>query len=89
MDMSMNRRGVIEAIGAGGLTVLAGCSSNSSNEQNEQGQSSAPVDFEIVAYNTPKKLEIGERGEIEITVHNAGERKADFSSPSLCPYSGS
>jgi hypothetical protein len=81
MDMSMNRRGVIEAIGVGGLTVLAGCSSNSSNEQSEQGQSSAPVDFEIVAYNTPKTLEIGERGEIEITVHNAGERKADFRAP--------
>jgi hypothetical protein len=79
--MGMNRRGVIEAIGVGGLTVLAGCSSNSSNEQSEQGQSSAPVDFEIVAYNTPKTLEIGERGEIEITVHNAGERKADFRAP--------
>ena len=34
--MSMNRRGVIEAIGVGGLTVLAGCSSNSSDDQSEQ-----------------------------------------------------
>jgi|GEM_PF-2119003 len=67
----MDRRGVVEAIGAGGLTVLAGCSSNSSNGQSEQKESSAPAEFEIVAYNIPNTLEIGEKGEIEIIVRGS------------------
>ena len=95
MDMSMNRRGVIEAIGVGGLTVLAGCSSNSSNEQSEQGEDNtptqtatevpAPAKFDgtagTVEYHIPQELGIGERATIKITIHNTGERSGDFSAP--------
>ena len=93
--MSMNRRGVIEAIGVGGLTVLAGCSSNSPNEQSEQGEDNtptqtatevpAPAKFDgtagTVEYHIPQELGIGERATIKITIHNTGERSGDFSAP--------
>jgi hypothetical protein len=66
--MSMNRRGVIEAIGVGGLTVLAGCSSNSSNEQSEQvgkePDEETPdeeAEFEFVEWNVPSECVCSKR----------------------------